>query len=138
MSDGIGFDFAELDKLAADLGEVPLVAAPLIKSAVQFTATLVKKEAKASVGGHYWSAAAASIDYDIHGVTGARLGGISAEIGYNKGKAGGPLGNLREFGAPGRDLGPSNDLVNALHANEADFQKGLEIALRDAERKAGL
>jgi hypothetical protein len=136
MTDGISFDFSELDKLAADIGEVPLLAAPFIKSAVQFTATLVKKEAKQTVGFKRWSAAAASIDYDIHGVTGERLGGISAEIGYNKGRAGGPLGNIREFGSP--TVPPSNDLVNALHNNEADFVKGLDIALRDAEKKAGL
>jgi hypothetical protein len=138
VSDGIGFDFSELDKLAADLGEVPGNAGPNIRSAVQFTATLVKRESAKSVGRGRWSAAAAAIDYDIHGTTGARLGGISAEVGYNKGKAGGPLGNIREFGAPAQNTGPSNDLLNALENNQADFQKGLEKALKDAERKAGL
>lgn len=138
MTDGIDFDFSELNKLGADLGEVPIIAAPNIRSAVQFTATLVKKEAAKSVGRGRWSAAAAAIDYDLHGTTGARLGGISAEVGYNKGRAGGPLGNLREFGAPAQNTGPSNDLLKALGNNQADFQKGLEIALKDAERKAGL
>lgn len=138
MTDGFSFDFSELDKLAADLGEVPKNAGPNIRSAIQFTATLVKKEAAKSVGRGRWSAAAAAIDYDLHGTTGARLGGISAEVGYNKGKSGGPLGNLREFGAPHRDLAPSNDLLNAARNNEADFQKGLEKAVSDAERKAGL
>lgn len=140
MSDSINFDFSELTKLAADLGEVPRNAGPFIRSAVQFTATNVKKDARASVqgGSSRWKAAPGAIDYDIHGTTGARLGGISVEVGYNKDHGGGALGNLREFGAPGKQLAPHNDLANALHKNEGDFQKGLEIALSDAEKKAGL
>ncbi|KRC52130.1 hypothetical protein ASE16_03520 [Leifsonia sp. Root227] len=151
MSDGFSFDFTEVTKLAADIGRVPKNVGPNLNSALQFTATRVKKDAAKSVGKGRWSAAAAAIDYAI-GVGGSSLGSaiagvlsgsalsseISAEVGYNKGKAGGPLGNIREFGAPGKDTAPSNDLVNALHENEGDFQKGLEKAVSDAERKAGL
>lgn len=136
MSDGINFDFSELNKLAADLGHVPVLAGPNIVSAIKFTSVLIKKESAKSVGSKRWSAAAGAIDFDVHGTTGARLGAISSEIGYNKGRAGGPLGNIREFGSP--HTPPSNDLLNALHANEADFQKGLNIALERAEKKAGL
>lgn len=136
MTDGISFDFHELNKLAADLGHVAALAGPNIVSAVKFTSVLIKKESAKTVGRKRWSAAAAAIDFDVHGTTGSRLGAISSEIGYNKGKAGGPLGNIREFGSP--HTAPSNDLVNALHNNEADFQKGLGIALEQAEKKAGL
>jgi len=136
MSDGIEFDFSELGKLAADMAHVPLIAGPNVVSALKFTSVLIKRESAKSVGNNRWSAAAGAIDFDVHGTTGARLGAISSEIGYNKDKAGGPLGNLREFGTP--HTAPSNDLLNALHNNEADFQKGLNIALEQAEKKAGL
>jgi len=152
VSDGIGFDFSEVDRLAADLGEVPKNAGPLLNSAVQFTSVRIKDEARKSVGRKRWKAAAAAIDYELKtgaagglgavvaGVAGGGTlaGSITSEIGYNKGKAGGPLGNLREFGAPGQDLPPSNDLLNAKDHNEADFQRGIEKAIADAERKAGL
>lgn len=138
MSDGIEFDFSEMGKLAADMGKIPLIAGPNVVSAIKFTSVLIKREAAKSVGRKRWSAAAAAIDFDVHGTTGARLGAITSEIGYNKDKAGGPLGNIREFGSPAQSTAPSNDLVNALHNNEADFQKGLNIALEQAEKKAGL
>lgn len=134
MADGASFDFSELNRLAADLGDVADNAGPLINSAVQFTSNRVKKQARKSVGGGQWSAAGAAINYDIT-ATGTS---IESEIGYDEPGGGGELGNLREFGAPGRNLAPSSDLVNALHANEADFEKGLSKALEDAERKAGL
>lgn len=149
MADGFDFDFSEVVKLAADLGEVPKNAGPLLNSAIQFTSRLIKDEAASSVGGssRRWKALPRTIDYDISTGTGASLGGavagvlgladsISSEIGYNKGKGAGPLGTVREFGANGS--APGNDLVNALHNNEGDFQKGIEKAAADAERKAGL
>lgn len=136
MSDGI-FDFSELNKLAADLGHVSGLAGPLINSAVQVTSIRVKKAAAKSVqsSSKRWSALPHTIDYDIK--VDASIGGssIESEIGYNKGKKG-ALGTVREFGAHGS--APGNDLVNALHENEADFVKGLGIALAQAEKKAGL
>jgi hypothetical protein len=127
-----------LDQLAADLGQVPKNIGPFINSAVQFTSVKVKKAAAKSVGRKRWSAAAAAIDYELKVHAGLGGSSITSEIGYNKGKAGGPLGNLREFGAPGQNTPPSNDLLNALEANQADFEKGLSKAAADAERKAGL
>jgi len=140
VADDITWDFSELTKLAGDLGKVPNNAGPKIRAAVQYTATNVKKDARASVseGKSSWSALPPAIDYDLHGTTGRNLGGISAEVGYNKGRGGGKLGNLREFGAPGKSLAPHNDLANALEKNQNDFQHGLEVALKDAEREAGL
>lgn len=141
MSDG--FDFSEVLQLAADLGEVSAAAGPLINSAVQVTAGKVKKAAAASVGSRRksWSVAAGSIDYDLATFHGFGASVLKVEIGYNKGKRAGSLGNLIEFGAPGAPNGlvaPHHDLLNALHDNEDDFQHGLEQALIDAERKAGL
>lgn len=139
MSDGVGLDVSELTALAADLGKVPDVAGPFIRSAVQFTATNVKKDAAKAVGASTkgWKPAAGGIDYDIKADAGEKSS-LTAEVGYNLAKPAAHLGNLREFGAPGENLAPHNDLANALEKNQDDFQKGLEIALRDAEKKAGL
>lgn len=140
MADGIDFDFSEVVKLAADLGKIDAETAPFVRKAIEVTARKVKDAARAKVAGgaRSWSGLPNTIDYDIHGTTGGRLGGISAEVGYNKSRGGGKLGNIREFGAPGKDRGPHNDLANALEENQADFQHGLEIAIADAERAAGL
>lgn len=134
MADGISGDFSEVMKLAADLGKVADNAGSFINAAVQKTSVRVKQQARKSVGGGAWAPAGAAINYDVT-ADGTQ---IQSEIGYDEPGGGGELGNLREFGAPGRNLAPSSDLVNALHANEADFEKGLSKALEDAEKKAGL
>jgi hypothetical protein len=140
VSDGFEVDFSDVMKLAADMGHVDETLAPLVRKAIEVTARKVKDSAKAKVaaGSSSWSGLPNTIDYDLHGTTGARLGGISAEVGYNKSRGGGKLGNIREFGAPAKNRGPHNDLANALEENQDDFQRGLEIAASDAEKAAGL
>lgn len=139
MSDDFKVDSSELDQLAADLGQVPENIGPFINSAVQFTSVRVKKAAAKSVShSPRWKSIAASIDYEVSTFQGFGASVIKSEIGYNKGKGSGARGNIREFGAPGQNTPPSNDLLNALEANQADFEKGLNKAAADAERKAGL
>ena len=143
MPDSISFDFSELTKLAADLGEVPKTAGPFIRKALEVTSVNTKKTAQASVktGNKRFGALPGAIDFDITVKAGLGGSSIESEIGYNKDKDPGKLGNLREFGAPGADgvpLAPHNDLLNALHENEKDFEHGLSEALKDAEKAAGL
>lgn len=90
MSDDIGSDVSDVDKLAADLGTVPDNAGGFIRSAVQYTATEVKKTAQASVqgGSHAWSALPNSIDYDIKGEA-SDTSTLTADVGYNKGRGAG-------------------------------------------------
>lgn len=157
----IEFDFSELDALAADLGKVPDNAGKHIRKAVEVTSRKVKDAANDSVKSSRasWSKPlAGAIDYDIEVDAGSGGSSITSEIGYNKTRYGAraSLGSLREFGAPNAPSGvfrgnkfipipgtrapraPHNDLQIALHANEADFQHGLEQAIADAEREAGL
>lgn len=157
----MSFDFSELNKLSADLGEVPKNAGKHIRKAVEVTSRKVKDAANDSVKSSRasWSKPlAGAIDYEITAEAGDGGSSITSEVGYNKTRYGkrASLGNLREFGAPNAPSGffsgdkfipipgtsapraPHNDLQIALHANEADFVKGLEDALRDAEREAGL
>lgn len=157
-----GFDFSELNQLAADLGEVRGNLGPFLNSAVQFTSREIKKDAAKKVGKRkYFKSAAAAIDYDINVSHSIASSQIESEIGYNKSSGGGKLGNLVEFGAPNaiphmnvrshgrwisirvpgaspRPLPPGNELSTALHDNEKDFVKGISDASADAEREAGL
>ena len=138
MADGVEFDLSELTKLSADLGDVPDNVGPLINSAIQGTSVNIKKAAQKTVGRRkHFKGGAAGIDYEVKVVFGQL---IQSEIGYNKDTDAGKLGNLIEFGAPGSKnaLAPTSDLANALHANEADFQRGLNKALANAEKRAGL
>lgn len=128
MGDSFGLDFSELNKLAADLGTVAGKAGPKLRSAIEYTSVEVKKGAQQKVGKRrHWRQAAAAIDYEVK--VAASLGGssITSEIGYDKDKPAGKLGNLVEFGAPGSPnaLTPGNELQTALHEQEADFEKGL-------------
>ncbi|GAB3125922.1 hypothetical protein [Glaciibacter psychrotolerans] len=140
------FDFSELTKLAADLGKVGDNAGPFIRQAIQVTSLKVKKAAQKSVGdSEMWSGAAAAITYDTEAKAALSGSSITSEIGYDKGRAGGKLGNLREFGAPNATYGgkkvplaPSNDLRNALEANQDDFEHGIEKAIDDALKAVGL
>lgn len=148
MSDGIDFDFSELDQLAASFAQVPETAGPFINSALQFTAKRIKTDAAKTVGQRkHFKQAAAGIDYDVSTFHGFGASVLKVEVGYNKSGAHGDeakLGNFVEFGSPGNaatnlpPLAPGNDLANALEANQDDFVKGLGDALRDAEKKAGL
>lgn len=132
------FDFSELEKLAADLGEVASTAGPFINSAVQFTSNEVVKASRKKVRRRkHFGQAAPAIDYEITTVFGQV---IQSDIGYNKDLDPGKLGWLIEYGAPDSPnaLTPGNELQRSLHENEDDFVKGLSIALMDAEKKAGL
>jgi hypothetical protein len=141
MADDFGLDFSELTKLAADLGTVSGKAGPKLRSAIEYTSVAVKKGAQQKVGKRrHWRQAAAAIDYEVKASASVGGSSITSEIGYDKDKPAGKLGNLVEFGAPGSPnaLTPGNELQTALHEQEADFERGLSIAIQQAEREAGL
>lgn len=154
MSDQVQVDFTELDMMAAALGEVAETAGPFIRKAVEVTARNIKDHWRdQSKGLSHLPAFPHSISYDIGvghrqslgqmaesigsgSITSAQSSTLVAEIGPDKDKPQGALGNLIEYGSvnnPPQGLGHA-----ALQANEADFTEGLSKALRDAERKAGL
>ena len=147
MADSMDIDFGPLEDLARDLGKVSSFAGPFLRQAIEVTSGKVKKTAQESVKkddrSKRWKALPGTIDYDITVDAGADGSSLSSEIGYNRTRYGeeAKLGNLRELGAPGADgvpLAPHNDLVNALHENEKDLEVGIDKALRDAEKLAGL
>lgn len=133
-------DFSELMSLAADLESAPASLPKYLRKALDVTSIKIKKDAQASVKGRKGLGHAAdAIDYELDGSSGA-VSEMSSEIGYNKDKGAGKLGNLIEYGAPnaGNQLAPSHDLGNALLANEADFVEGVARAAADSLGGVGL
>jgi hypothetical protein len=141
VADGISFDFSELDRLAADLESVPKNITPFLVSAIKFTSVNVKRAASRKVGRRrHFKQAAQAIDFEVKHFTGFGVNIIQSEVGYDKERPAGELGNLVEFGAPGSPnaLTPGNEMQSSLRENEADFVRGIERAEADARRKAGL
>jgi hypothetical protein len=141
VPDGISFDSSELDRLAADLESVPHSIDPFLVSALKFTSVNIKRATSRKVGRRkHFKQAAQAIDFEVKHFEGFGVHIIQSEVGYDKGKPAGELGNLVEYGAPGaaNALAPGNELLSSLRENEADFVRGIERAEQDARRKAGL
>lgn len=155
-------DFSELIALHHDLEQVADNAGPHIRKAVEATAFDVKKTAVNKVSKRAMlGQAAAAIDYELKGFQGFGATVLDAEVGYDKGKAGGALGNLIEFGAPNakphvlvtkngatravpvkgaapRPLNPGNELQQSLAENEDNFEERIDAAIDDALAEWGL
>ena len=137
MVDGVSVDFTDILKLAADLGKVPDNAGPKLRQAVEVTSRKVKDDWRASLkGSESIPGGAASVSYDLT-VRSPRIAATSltSEIGPKIGGPGALVGML-EYGTP--TTGPTGYGAAALERNQNDFQRGLEIALEQAERAAGL
>jgi hypothetical protein len=110
-----------------DLEAFPRRLAVNAAKAVKVTSQKVRDDARNRIKGHkYLPAYPYSITYDVK----VTAEGIEGEIGPDKGRAQGPLGNIVEYGtsknAPLPHLGP------ALDANAEDLVTGLEIAVSQA------
>lgn len=133
MTDSFSIDASEIDQLVADLGTVAATAGQYIRKAVEVSSINVKTDWSAfSKGLPHAKHFPRSITYEIKTFQGFGASIISGEIGPDKDRPQGALGNLLEYGSvnnPPRGFGAS-----ALKANESDFQRGLVAALDDAER----
>jgi hypothetical protein len=139
MSDEVKVDSTELDKLAADLGRVPDGAGKKIRQAVEVGARNVKDGWRQKISGSRGvSHGAASISYDIKGGASTTGSEVSAEIGpvLNGPGGQGPIVGLIEMGTP--TLSPRGYGLAALQEEQADFEKGLEIAIDQALDGLGL
>lgn len=127
---------SDLESLHRDLGKPQVYVGPEVKKALEGTAFKMKESwqsaAKGPSGGHA-SAYPSSIDYDVR----TRFTHWEAEIGPNLGRKQGALGILEE--APGGvAAAPQNVRAGVVKANEGDFEKGMDDAVDDALRRAGL
>lgn len=146
MSD---FGFDDLNKLAADLTELPKIITGEVRKTVQQTAMEVKKSwaadaAKGPLGKQY----SATIDYTEHEYGAFGQGVMEAEIGPNLARYGGKTGKgglVPSFGifddpaSQGKILTPpSRARRRAEKFAETEFVKRLEIAVDESGKKAGL
>lgn len=117
-------------EVAAGFAIMPALLAVTARQAVEVSARKVKDDARRrGAGSGYRRHYASSITYDIKT---AGPGSVWAEIGPDKARRQGALGNLIEFGsaknAPIPHLGP------ALYAVQGDLLTGMHRAVRDATR----
>ena len=130
-------DFSELDRLAADLGEIAHGSAKPVEKAIATTARKIRDSWKQeSMGLAHAPAFPYSLSYDINRFGGFGASYISAEIGPDKGREQGALGNLIEFGS--RNNAPMGLGHGALQRNEEDFVTGIEKAVADLMKASGL
>lgn len=124
-------DFDELFELAADLTDAPEKAARYVDKAIKYTSMELKKDWQQGAEATGLSAYARSIDFDMEYGNNE----IASEIGPNHGRPQGVFGFV-EDGGGGVKSAPQHAGKNALRANEADFYRGLEIAVFDATEDA--
>jgi hypothetical protein len=116
-----------LDELIADMAASAPRMVANARTAVAVTSRKVQQSARDRVRGHkYLPQYPNSITYDVRG--GPLL--IEGEIGPDKDRPQGPLGNIIEFGTPNN--APIEHLGPALEENADDLERGLEIAARQA------
>lgn len=135
----VEYDLSQLTELSADIGTAIPGGKGFFRQALEVTARHVKDDWNTSlsaVGGHAKRTARA-ISYDVTDFQGFGGSTIEAEIGAIRG-SGRQAGVVRllENGSvknPARGYGAA-----ALHANEDDFERGVEQAVDDAMKKAGL
>ncbi|NUS17086.1 MAG: hypothetical protein HOY69_37785 [Streptomyces sp.] len=116
-----------LQELVASFEQAPVRLRVFAAKSVEVTARRVRDEARQRISGHrYLPRYPQSITYDVK----PTATGVEAEIGPDKDRPQGPLGNIVEFGtsknAPLPHLGP------ALDAAEPDAEHGITIAVQDA------
>lgn len=127
---------SDLDALHRDLGKPGVYVGPEVKRALEVTAFKMKEswqEAAEGPSGVHARAYPTSVDYDVT----TRLPHWEAEIGPSLGRRQGALGILEEANG-GVRAAPQNVRAGVVKANEADFEKGMDAAVDDVLRRAGL
>lgn len=125
---GVTFDFSELKELAADFEAVPDGLPSNVTKALKVTATRIKKDWSKQANRTGLAGYAAGVTYDIE-PDGADA--VVAEIGPEHERNQGQLGLVEEANGGVRSA-PQHAGRDALKANEADFERGMELALIDS------
>lgn len=150
----VDIDSSDFSRLSADLGKVPPASGRNLRQAIEVTARHVRDEWRDQARGMAHAPAFPhSITYDIGSsasqslaqaagsiiggsITAAHASVLSAEIGPDKSRAQGSLGNLIEYGSVNN--APQGLGHRALQVNEEDFERGVDRAIDDALKAAGL
>jgi hypothetical protein len=133
----IGVDMSEVNALAADLVSASLRTLPAVEKVTEVAAVKIKKDAqkriKAADQHGRLPGYPSSITYD----TATRGVSVSAEIGPDKDRNQGPLGNVLEYGTS--DTPPIPHLQPALEAEAPIFERLVaEAAVRLIDRPGPL
>lgn len=118
-------DLSELLKLAQDLGNVPAEASANVRSAIQFTATNVKKDWRAGADRTGLGGYAADITYETRELKSS----VVAEIGPTPGDSG-SFGLVEDARGDVKSA-PQHAGRDAMRKNEKDFIDGLAKAACD-------
>jgi hypothetical protein len=136
MPDGFEIDFSDLTKLTANIEEAPREARGNLRKGVTVTAHNIKDAWAGKVeGSPGLEGLASAVTYDVLSDN-SPVAPITAEIGFDKGRRQGPLGNISEFGTahhPPRGYG-----LAALQENIEDFEKGIGLAIDQTHKSVGL
>lgn len=147
MPDDITIDSSDFSKLVADVTRVPVEAQRFLPQALEVTSRNVRDTARENARGlEHAPAFPYSITYDFVGDThgggalGAFFGGRGAhtfetEIGPDKERPQGALGNLIEYGSVNNP--PQGIMHGALQQHEGDLERGTAKAVDDGLRAAG-
>lgn len=127
------FDFSDITNLAADLEGVSRDTQKNVRKAVEVTARKVKDSWRDKLkGSSTLPGLPSAVTYDVKSPAGA----VEGEIGFDKGRRQGALGNVSEFGTP--KVGPRGFGLASLEENQADFIDGIGIAISDSLSENGL
>lgn len=130
-------DFSQLRALGQDMGEVSPIAARNLRSTMEVSARNVKDDWREFASGMAHAPAyPAAITYDVTSVQAFGVTVLQAEVGPDKDRPQGALGNVLEFGTANNP--PQEHGRMALEVNQRDFEQGAARALADAEREAGI
>ena len=137
MAGGADFDFSELNYLSADIAEAATGVNANLRTALEVTARHVKDAWKGKLeGSETLPALPYAVTYDVDETNLFGVDVIRAEIGFDKSRTQGPVGNISEFGTPSTP--PRGYGHAALEENQEDFERGVGIALDQTLRGAGL
>lgn len=127
---GVAVDSSDAKRLAVALETAAKVAPEETRKVIARGALNVKRDAQRRISGHpHLPHYPASITYD----TELTPTGASAQVGPDKRRPQGPLGNILEYGSPSRP--PIPHLGPALQAEEPRLVKALEdLAARLVDR----
>lgn len=117
-------DFSQVDRLADELMAVPAEVEPKVRKVVARGALNVKNTMRdaARSGGSYRHFHQ-SISYDV------LAGGMAAEIGPDKGRIQGALGNILYFGTSKN--APQLDIMSGLHRESPRLERALIDVVED-------
>jgi hypothetical protein len=147
MPDEIGIDSSDFSRLVGDVSRLPVEAQRFLPQALEVTAGKVRDTArKNATGMEHAPAFPQSITYDFvgdshgGGTLGAFIGGRGArdyaiEVGPDKDRPQGALGNLIEYGSVNN--APQGIMHGALQEHEGDLARGAAKAVDDGLRAAG-